>query len=316
MRAEKVSIGAFQPGDLDGVLRLLNRTLNADPMSSEVFQRKVVLDINFHPDGAPVARSGDEVVGFMLGLVRKYPLEDGAPDFDRGWITLMAVEPRLQRQRIGSRLLQHLLDYFQASNRTSVWVSPYAPNYFSPGIDEAAYPGAIEFLKKHGFQVAYRPLSMDALLLNLETPEWVKEKEARLIEDGMVFDTFKPEYILPLLDHLRREFPGDWQRYERESMVRITQGTFPPDQLFVAMENRKCVGFCQHDGERFGPFGVDLAERSRGIGAVLLFRCLHSMRSKDLHSAWFLWTNDHVAKLYAQAGFKETRRYSVMKREL
>jgi N-acetylglutamate synthase-like GNAT family acetyltransferase len=99
-------------------------------------------------------------------------------------------------------------------------------------------------------------------------------------------------------------------------MARITQGTFAPDQLFAAMEKGRCIGFCQHDGERFGPFGVEASQRGRGIGAVLLFRCLHGMRAKGLHNAWFLWTDDKVARLYSQAGFRETRRYALMRREL
>ena len=313
MAADKISISPFRPEDLDGVVGLLNRELTADPITSEVFQRKVLLDMNFKPEGAPVAKAGDRVVGFMLGIVRSHPMEDAIADFDRGWITLAAVDRDFQRRGIGSRLWKHVKGYFKSAGAKVALIATYPPNYFCPGIDEAAYPGAIEFFKKHGFEVFHRPLSMDASLVHLKTPDWIRGKEAGLLSEGVVFDTFKPVYILPLLEHLKSCFPGDWQRYLRESMVRITHGNFDQGEVYVAMHDGKYLGFCQHDGERFGPFGVDEKERGRGIGAVLLLRCLHGMKAKGMHNAWFLSTTDQVAKLYAEGGFKETRRYCAMK---
>ena len=316
MPAYDIQINPYEPCDFREVVSLLSRELHADIMFPEIFQRKVLLDANFRPKGALVAKYDGKVIGFILALLRKYPLEDAAPDFDRGWITLIAVDKSHQRRDIGSMLLDSAMNYLESGGAASVWVSPYAPNYFTPGIDEAAYPGAIEFFHKHGFETAYRPLSMESSPLDPHTPDWVVSKETGLQNEGLIFDTFKPEYILPLLDFLKREFPGDWQRLMRESMVRITEGTFSPDQISLAMESGECVGFCRHDGERFGPFGVARVERGRGIGAILLFRCLQGMKEKGLSRAWFAWTDDNAANLYALAGFHETRRFSVMKRGL
>jgi GNAT superfamily N-acetyltransferase len=298
------------------VVDLLKRTLVADPMTSEVFQRKVLLDPNFDTRSALVAEERGMVVGFALGITRKLPIEDQAPDFDRGWITLMAVDLKFQRQGIGQELLRHIEAYSKEKGVKSVWVSPYAPNYFSPGIDVNAYPGAIEFFKKDGYEEVYRPLSMDASLLGLETPEWVIEKERELPNAGVRVEQFRPSHILPILEFMKSEFPGDWQRYIRETMTRITRGPDTSDSVWIAIENGRVLGFAQHEGERFGPFGVASSERGRGIGAVLLFKCLHAMRDKGLHNAWFLWTDDKTAKLYMEAGFRETRRYAVMRKTL
>ncbi|MHB1001733.1 MAG: GNAT family N-acetyltransferase [Armatimonadota bacterium] len=301
---------------IDGVIDLLRSQLPAEGISPTVFREKVLFDPNFHADGAFIAVTDGRVVGFMFGVVRRCPLEDAAPDADRGWITLMAVDAAHQRQGIGGELLRCTIDFFRGQGVRSVWVSPYAPNYFTPGVDESAYPGAIEFLRKHGFQTAYRPLSMESDLRQSVVPEWVQEKADRLTEDGVRMEPFKPEHIIPLTDFLRDEFPGDWQRLLRESMLRIARGESEPDHIFTAMDGDRCLGFCRHEGERFGPFGVARSERGRGIGAVLLFKCLQSMRSKEMERAWFMWTDDNTAKLYSQAGFRETRRFSVMMREI
>lgn len=311
-----ITLRTYQPDDIHAVVDLLNRCLTEDPITSEAFQRKVLLDQNFDTRGAVLALSGDTVVGFALGMVRRFQLEDSAPDFDRSWITLIAVDESFRRQGIATRLVRELEGYFRSRECKTTFVSSYAPNYFIPGVDVNAYPEALEFFRSAGFAEVIRPLSMDVNLVSLSTPNWVKQKESALA-GKVIFEAYRPELILPLLEWMKAEFPGDWQRFAREAMTKITLGEFRPDNVWVAHENGKVVGYCQHDNAcRFGPFGVSARERGRGIGAILLFRCLNAMKAKGLHNAWFLWTDDKVAKLYAEAGFAESRRFALLKKLL
>lgn len=314
----QADIRSYQPEDFREVLSLLDRCLTEDPINSEYFQRKVLLDQNYDPRGTLVACADGRIVGFVLGLVRRHKIEDSAPDFDRSWITILAVDEDYRRQGIATRLVQAVEAYFFKDSKCSAtWVASYAPNYFIPGVDVAAYPEALEFFKKAGWKEVYRPLAMDADLVHLKTPEWVLGKEKKLIEDGVVFETYRPELIQPLMDFMLAEFPGDWQRYARDAMLRITTGEYQPSNLWIAHLRGKVLGFVQHDNVcRFGPFGVAVNERGRGLGAVLLLKVMHVMRGKGMHNAWFLWTGDDVAKLYAAAGFVETRRFAVLKKQL
>ena len=311
-----IAISPFSPDDLEGVVSLLNREMTADPTTSANFQRRVLLDLNFDASGAPVAKDGERIVGFMCGMVRKYLMEDQAPDLDRGYITLLAVDGEYRRRGIATRLWEQVRSYFESRGVRAAIVGTFAPNYFVPGVDQVAYAGAIGFFEKQGFTTPITVLSMDSNLLELETPDWIVEKEARLASEGLVFEVFRPEHTLPLLDHLRECFPGDWQRYLRESMVRKTMGHFERGEIYVAMQGGRCLGFCQHENERFGPFGVDERERGRGIGAVLLLKCLHGMKALGIHDAWFMSTTDDAAKVYMHGGFRETRRHAVMKKSL
>jgi GNAT superfamily N-acetyltransferase len=86
--------------------------------------------------------------------------------------------------------------------------------------------------------------------------------------------------------------------------------------MVVAVRDSEVLGYAEHRAERFGPFGVDPALRSRGIGRVLLATTLTEMLKKNYHAAWFLWTDDNAARLYARCGFHEVRRFAVLKREL
>jgi mycothiol synthase len=334
-----IGLRLFDPSDTRSVVALAKRAIPRDAFTEAAFIKKVLLDPNFRREGCLVAELDGEVAGFGLALVRRYPLEDGPPDQDRGWITLLFVAPETRRKGLGASILDGLLSYLRSSGAASVWVSPYAPGYFLPGVDVAEYADGLRFLLHRGFREVYRPLSMDASLLLLNTPEWVAQKERELSAAGVTIQNHEPELVLPLLEFMRREFPGDWQRYTRETLGRIASGRMSPDQLFVACcpkiesfqnsfssptssldasnsVSRLVLGFCQYDGERFGPFGTAADQRGRGIGAVLLFRCLHAMRTAGLHNAWFLWTDDRTARLYSAAGFSESRRFAVLRLDL
>ena len=101
--SNQVSIRSYEPADFADVVALLNRSLIADPITSETFARRVLLDINYSPRGTLVACVDSKIVGFALGMVRRFQLEDSAPDFDRSWITLFAVDEPFRRQGVGAK---------------------------------------------------------------------------------------------------------------------------------------------------------------------------------------------------------------------
>ena len=112
------------------------------------------------------------------------------------------------------------------------------------------------------------------------------------------------------------EFPGDWQRIIRDAIESEEENGNLGSRISVMMKDGLCVGFAHNNGERFGPFGVAASERVKGLGAVLLGNRLESMAQAGLARAWFMWTNDQTARLYAKFGFHETRRFAVMTKEL
>jgi mycothiol synthase len=306
----------YHPIDLDVVLAVLAAAMPHEPISPARFTRQVLLDPNFQPEGALVARSGAEVVGFCLAVARQMPLENAPPDADRGYITLIGVLPEFQRQGIGSWLLEEVEAFLRAQGRTAVLVSPYAPGYFIPGVDVNAYAGGLQFFLKHGYRELYRPMAMEASLWECPVPEWAAETVRRLEADGVRCEPYRAEWTLPLLEFVRREFPGDWVRVVRETMARILAGD-SPTRLILAHQDGGVLGFVHHENERFGPIGVAAAERGRGLGHLLMFAALRGMREAGFRAAWFLWSDDATARrLYDAAGFKERRRFAVLRKEL
>src|SRR6184192_4396734 len=186
-------VAPFHSNDLSGVLSVLARAMPFDPISESRFVRQVLLDPNFRAEGAPVAKVGDEVVGFCVSIARQVPLENAPSDADRGYITLFAVAPKFQRQGIGSKLLAHAENYLRAQGRKLCMISPYAPGYFACGVDVKAYAGAVSFLAKHGYAEVYRPIAMEIALWELSVPEWVREKRAALKASGVIVEPYHSE---------------------------------------------------------------------------------------------------------------------------
>jgi mycothiol synthase len=310
------TIAPYSPNDLDGVLRVLARSMTVDPISKGKFVRQVLLDPNFRDAGAPVAKIGDRVVGFCLSIARQVPHENAPSDADRGYITLFGVEPQHQRRGIGSQLLAAAEQYLRAQNRSLCMISPYSPGYFICGVDVNNYASGLSFFAKRGYGEVYRPIAMEAPLWDFSVPAWVREKQTKLESEGVTIEQYRPELTVPLLEFAANEFMGDWVRFVRETMGRIMLGD-SPTRIYVAHENGRVIGFSHHEAERFGPIGVAASQRGRGLGHVLMYATLEAQRLAGLRVAWFLWSDDKTAqRLYHVAGFKEVRRFALLKKQL
>lgn len=311
-----VKVRGYRSHDEGQLLALWNVALPYDPIDRRTFHRKVLLDANFDPDRLLVAEVEGQLVGFCLGLVRRVPMEKVGLEPERGWITAFGVHPTWRGQGVGTMLLERALRWFQETGRSEVLISPYTPNYFVPGVDERHYADGLAFFRRHGFEVIARPLSMDANIVLFDATPYA-EREERLREQGIEVRTLRPQEVPDLMAFLKAHMPGDWVRHARDLLLDITKGLGDYDQFLIAVADGEIVGYCQFEGEHFGPYGVRSDMQGRGIGTVLMARCLQTMRRKGLHHAWVLWTSDETArKVYSRFGFQETRRFAILRKRL
>jgi ribosomal protein S18 acetylase RimI-like enzyme len=292
--------------------------MTADPISADLFRTKVLLDPNFTPVNLPVAVSDERVVGFVLGLTRQVPHFLQGMESENAWVTAFGVHPDYQRQGIGQALFEHVVRRFTDEGRKTVDISPYVPNYFVPGVDVNAYPNAIAFLENQiSFNTLYQAISMGVNLTGFRVPEDMVNLEQRLTQEhDIVVHPVTAADLPELMPFITEHFGWEWYRHAREYLLQYFGGS--PQQIcfLVARREGEIVGYCQQRGERFGPFGVAPGHRGIGIGRLLLFRCLATMRTRHVYYAYFLWTSRKTARLYALAGFKERRVFSVMRKEL
>lgn len=310
------SIHPFQGGDETALIELWNASMTHDPINAAMFRTKVLLDLNFNPEGLLVAEAGGRLVGFVLSLARQVPQFLDGLQPEKAWITAFGVHPDFRRQGIGRALFDQALARLAALGKQEVSISPYTPNYFVPGVDVAAYPQTMAFLQASGWQILYRPISMRVETTGYPIPPEIRTRELALAEEGYAVRPVTSADLPELMRFIARHFGWDWVRHAQDYLLEL----FGPgsDQIcfLIATHQGRIVGYCQQRRERFGPFGVDPALRSKGVGRVLLFRCLADMLAKGFHSAWFLWTDRNAARLYAVAGFKEVRQFAVFKKAL
>ena len=311
-----VRIRPYQGSDEAALIALWNAALTHDRVTPQVFRVKVLLDLNFNPEGLLVAETGGRLAGFVLSLARQVPHFLDGFEPEKAWITAFGVHPEFQRQGIGRALFDQALARLSALGVKETLISPYTPNYFTPGVDVAAYPAALAFLRAGGWQTLYEPISMRAETTGFQIPAEIQQCEQALAAEGYEIRPVTPADLPDLLPFIARHFGWDWVRHAQDYLLELFGPGSDQVCVLVAAHQGRIVGYCQQRRERFGPFGVDPALRSKGIGRVLLFHALSEMLARGFHSAWFLWTGRDAARLYALAGFKEVRQFAVLKKVL
>ncbi len=312
-----ITVRPYQGTDEAALLALWNTALPYDRIAPNVLRTKVLLDPNFTPAGLLLAEEEGQVVGFVLALTRQTPLFLQGLEPERAWITAFGVHPAHRRRGVGRALFSAILDRLAAEGRATALISPYTPNYFTPGVDQDAYPEAMAFLLAQGWRVISTPISMHVELTSFSVPAALAAHQERLhAETGIAVHPVQPADLPALMPFIATHFGWDWHRHATEYLSALF-GPGADDICFLVAERQgEIVGYCQQRRERFGPFGVMPSLRSQGIGRVLLFRCLEEMTARGFHAAWFLWTGADAARLYSTAGFRQARRFAVLAYDL
>ena len=87
--------------------------------------------------------------------------------------------------------------------------------------------------------------------------------------------------------------------------------------MVIAVKEQEVIGYCQqYLGDRIGPFGVKGEHRGKGIGTVMLYTLLDSMKTRNCRFAWFSGAEVGAENYYLRAGFHITRENLIMKRDL
>ncbi len=311
------SIRPYYYQDEREVIELWNRCLTKDPVSKEIFHKKILLDPNFDPGLCLVAEGEDQsVLGFCLGMVRKYPYEERGLEPERAWIPVMFVHPDYRRQGIGKHLATALEEQFVELGKKNITLGAYSPNYFFPGPDKEAYKDSISFFQSLGYEVLGEAVGMDMVLYNFTIPEKIKQTKRDLMNNHSIqIIPFSGIYTLPLLQFLKEKFPGGWVRNVRETLEK-EKGE---ERIWLAIgHDSGIIGYCQRaidDLEgHFGPFGVSENMRGKKIGSVLFYEMLMDMYKRGIYHVWLAWTDHDAQRFYERAGMKVMKRHAVMKK--
>lgn len=253
--------------DAEALCSLWNRSAPHDPLTLALLHEKVWGDTSFDLQTALVAEHEGVCVGFGLGMLRP------AADEYRGYIKLLAVDPRHRRKGIGGKLLASLEENLWMRGATVLRVCESAPNYLTPGLD-VRYTFGMLFFEKHGYKRFGETYNLDVDLttrsFDTSTEERQLLKQGRTIRRATLADN---DGVMALLQ-------AQWSPWQAEVATCFTNS---PISLHIALAEDRVVGFSAYDTNNlgtawFGPMGTAPSERGLGIGGVLFQRCLRDMR--------------------------------------
>lgn len=299
------------------IIDLWNRTLVADSINASFLRKQILFDDNFQDDLCLLAIDNEKIIGFILGIKRVYPYLDRGLEPDRGWISVLFVDPDYQRKGIGSRLVDEIEKKFVDKGVKRINVASYSPGYFFPGIDVNAYKEAIEFFKHKNYSDLGEAVSMERSLFDHKLSDDFYNRKRIAEKEGFKFTRFSYDKSFELLIFLQKNFGGGWKYNALTAMRNQTA----EDTIWLALNSdNQIVGFCMRkmDGNdnRFGPFGVLENLRSHGLGYILFELMMNDMKERRLYYLFFLWTGGAGMRFYLRHGVKVYRTYQLFEKRV
>lgn len=311
----RLEIRSLQDSDVNCVVSVWNQALRRDPINLSRFVSGILCDENHWPgedSGFLVATDGGKVVGFIRAIIRRQCNDRVGLEPELGWISVLAVAPDHQHRGIGRQLLSAAETHLRKHNRHRVWVcgnTGSAPGYVFPGVDQDAYAGGLEFLLRAGYHVDHEPVAMSCEIVNFELYEF--EQQAWSSGCGLRILPLDAGQVQAFFAFLAEAFPGDWNTAAR---AKVRSGAL--HEILIAEQDGRIIGYCQWEGEHFGPFGVRPESRNMQVGAKLFVEAVRRIRQADGRTVWFNWADEAAARFYARFGLRPTRRFAILRKDL
>jgi mycothiol synthase len=271
---------------LEAVVALLNRASAYAGFPLDQIAENLADDRGAEPDLRLAVRRGPDLIAAAVGTDRG----------DVSFVKLLAVDPAHRRAGVGSALLAELERRLAARGARALRVFADAPHYLRPGVDFRDTP-FISFLERRGFEQrrAVCNMTADLATASLDTDA----DEARLASEG--FEVRRLGADDADADAFERYLTERWSASWRVEGMRSLRRE--PVSTHLALRDGRIVGFATHSVSgpgQFGPMGTDQELRGRGVGAVLLRRCLADQRAAGLAECDIQWVGpkgfyaDHV----------------------
>lgn len=271
-------IRTFLKKDYLPVLGFLNSNLDFDRFDEKLLHEKLEGDPYWQQEKTLICYEHDRIIGFMQGVLREI---EGKK---LGYIKLMAVMREYRRQGIATALFEQLTDLFKKDGVSVVRIYDSPMNYLMPGIDPR-YTEAVCFALRMGFK---RFADTSNLLVDLYSDAWETiEEEASLNEHDIII--CRPDFSEKneVLEFVQK----NWTLWEYE--VRRAFENNPPS-IHIARLRGEIKAFSAHEANNkgmgwFGPMGTHPDLRGKGIGGILLKRCLLDMKKSGYQKAIIPW---------------------------
>jgi predicted N-acetyltransferase YhbS len=268
----------FNENDIPAVVALCNKHMEFDEITEVLLREKVLEDPAYDPELIMVYEENNEMVGFIAGTTREIRGEK------LGYVKLMVVAKPHRRKGIGTALYRALEEKLNRLGMEKVRVYDVPFNYFMPGIDPRYTPG-LSFFEVQGFT---RFADTSNLTVDLQNQDFTTtEDEERLKAEGIEIRRATYDDREELMKFIDENFTL-WRHEVSNAYNSI------PVAIHIALLNGKIKAFSAHNGNNFGtgwfgPMGTHPDLRGKGIGGILLKRCLQDMKDWGLPRSIIPW---------------------------
>jgi GNAT superfamily N-acetyltransferase len=214
------------------------------------------------------------MVGAAIGVAHKQP--DGSK---RGFVKYVAVLPKARRRGVGTLLLSELERRFQKRECLDVRFGECPPPYVAGGVPMLATEAHC-FLLGRGYQRGGTVIDMVADLKAFKA-DWSEADKKLIKEAGIRKATAKDAPGIQAM--LRSAFPF-W--------ALEVQGALDQGSVYIALRDGQITAFACADGTHpgwFGPMGTLEVERGRGLGRLLMWKCLETLKKGGAKEARIPW---------------------------
>ena len=268
----------FNENKLAQILELCNNNMEYDHLSETLLREKVVDDPDFDSQLIFTVYSGEQLVGFLDGVLRHIRGER------IGYVKLMVVARHMRRQGIGKKMYLALEEKLREKKVHKIRVYDVPFNYFMPGIDPR-YTAALSFFETMGFKRFGDTANLTVDLQGQDFNTTAREKE--LLGKGVEISRASYDDMQEIMDFVDEHF--DLWRHEVANAYNSL-----PVSLHIARKDGKVKAFSGHNGNNFGtgwfgPMGTHPDLRGLGIGGILLKRCLQDMKDWGLEKSVIPW---------------------------
>ncbi|NOX88071.1 MAG: GNAT family N-acetyltransferase [Calditrichaeota bacterium] len=268
----------FKERDIPELVSLCNNHMEFDRLSETLFREKVLEDPAYNPELVLVYENDNRITGFIDGVAREIHGEK------IGYVKLMVVDRNFRRKGIGTKLYKTLEERLRALGMRKMRIYDVPFNYFMPGIDPR-YTPALAFFEVHGFK---RFADTANMVVDLENQVFdTSEEEKDFYVKGIEIRRADYDDRDELMDFIEEYFTL-W-RYE---VLRAYNSI--PVSIHIALHEGKIKAFSAHNVNNlgtgwFGPMGTHPDLQGKGIGSVLLKRCLQDMKEWGLKKSIIPW---------------------------
>jgi len=270
------------------IISVLNRGLERDFIRPYTYQRVVKDDPNTDSNFILLAIEGDELIGVLIGVRRiKAPSEVIEKQKEMAWIKAIAIPPEKRDKTVFNVLYTHFEELVREDGRRLIRFGDFASWYFFPGID-VLYDYYLKNLMNFGFKKVGEVVNYELDLRRFYIPARIMRRENELVNNGFLFRKARSQEKRELVGWIRDTFSPFWA-YE-------VSCCFGEDStsVWLAEHEGAIVGFAAYSSlepDWFGPIGVDQKVRRKGIGTVLLYKAINSLRLNGHRLITIPWTD-------------------------